>query len=624
MNTYRNVVRGLLAGRGAGQLLRRRLLHGWFMLVVAAVLSWAAVSVLAEQQPSTPAGTGTSPRNPMQAPDDTEDKAGSMIGDGDGEMNWRFHYIRNTSGTGDPNNRGQDDDRGWSASFLTLEVREPSVITGFGGIRRRVPNKSREHRIVVAEVKTNVNGLWIDALTDTLPADGMGEQVQIDLGQPMSYGGVFRIRMRVEMREAELRSDGTWAYGDWQADTRLDPEDEDSRIRVAFGCTEISDGSRRPITKARAGNERLGNSSGAPDSEGSTEYTYQGLQPGADFDPVKVAPGEPGRYAAPDLVFAEGASWAMPQGEIRFHATGGASFADNASDLIVLARNAAGQDALLAEEIALGKPAVVNGVITVPVTHRDAEARRRVAVMVRGAEVVVPTLAEGTTLSYAVGGSSTGGSSVRTPPLVRVGSVPSPSPRVIKTCAHMRIRYLGDAGVGSLNARIGRFIHMARPYESGLYGGYIDAIVLGESRAGAFRAGSFEITPVDNFSFIAADDTKLFVVHAADDSDAVDAFENAEISVTSEGALRVELGQRLTLDAPLKLIVLNPLLDLGFAPFTPGDNARVAIAGDALRGGLSRTSILVERHFGNADDNEYLPEDPLIATHLTPLAEVKE
>jgi hypothetical protein len=594
------------------------------MPAVAAVLSCVVVGVLAEQQPNTPAGTGTSPGNPMQAPDDTEDKAGSMIGDGDGELNWRFHYIRNNTGTGDPNNRGQDDDQGWSADFLTLEIREPSVITGFGGVRRRIPNKTREHRIVVADVKAKINNRWIDALTDTIPADGKGERVQIDLGQPMSYGGVFRIKMRVEMREAELKSDGTWAYGGWRADTSLDPEDEDSRVRVAFGCIEIADGDRRPITKARAGNERLGNSSGAPNRLGSVEYTYQGLQPAADFAPATVTPGESGHHAAPDLVFAEGASWAMPPGEIRFHATGGASFADNASDLLVLARNAAGEDAVLMGEISLGDPAVVNGVITVPVIHRDTEAKRRVAVMVRWAEVIVPPLADGTTLTYAVGGSSTGGASVHTPPLARVGSEPSRSPRVTKTCARMQIRYQREAGVGPLNARIGRFIHMARPHESGLYGGYMDAIVLGELRAGTFRAGSFEITPVDDFSFLAAEDTKLFVVHAADDSDAADAFEDAKISVTPNGALRVELGKRLTLDTPLKLIILNPLLDLGVAPFTPGDNARAAIAGDALRGGLSRTSILVERHFGKADDYELLPEEPLIALDLTPVAEVEE
>src|SRR5690606_12606799 len=109
---------------------------------------------------------------------------------------------------------------------------------------------------------------------------------------------------------------------------------------------------------------------------------------------------------------------------LRFYALGGASF-DSESNLQLIVRDAMGNDPVASFDAGFGTPSVIDGVIVVPVTYRNPNAVYRIAVMVRGAIVDLPALHGGTMISYAIGGTSAGSGSVRTPPLVRVGGEPS-------------------------------------------------------------------------------------------------------------------------------------------------------------------------------------------------------
>lgn len=520
----------------------------------------------------------------------------------DGDDDWSDVYICNWTGRGDPDD---PDDGGYTADFLFFECRERTS--------REEPRKKREYRVVVGDGRKRLmNGRWIEALESQSAKHSRGVRIFQGMSQPPRYGETVHMRMRAERRKLERKDDGRWDYGDWEADTK--------GARVAFH-TEFLNGVASKWRSAGAGGGVVGNIRRTERRRGRVEHVYFTVDPQPNFQATEIEADAFGQFPAPDLVFLERASWAMPAGVIRFHVVGGGWFFDNAAKLSVLTRDAYGRNAEANGDITLGQPRVIDGVIEVPVEDRNQDSIDRVAVMVRGAEVVVPPTREGTLMRYAVGGSSTGSGTIWSPPLLCVGPEPEGRPPRKKSSARIDITYQDPDNPGPATVSVGRLVHMARPFEPGRHEGHIDAIVLGESGPGMFRRGSLGVLPLDEFRFVESESTALYVVD--DDGTSVDGFEDARIEVTSTGSLYVKLGPRTAPDTKLKLIILNPKLDLGDAPFTPGENARVAIGGDALRGALEFTELLVERHHGNKDDFELLPDEPLIPAELSPIAEVK-
>jgi hypothetical protein len=573
------------------------------LLALAFVTTASWVMVAFAQQPAPPVAAGSTPEEPIEVPDDSG-SAGGMSSSG--QNDWKYQYIHNN--TGRPADGDDPGDPGKSADWITLACKEPPQHPDEGKLAGR--RKRWEHRIVIDEVKKKVNGAWVDVKKNTEPQDGEGSKVKIELDQPLAYCETLRIRMRVERREVEHVAGDKWAPGDWNANTV-------GNI-VNYNVVELLDGFQNKIVQGGSGNDPVGS------GWVSVGTVFAGLNPAANFTATDTGANATAVVAAPDLVYSESVGgWSMPTGTLRFSATGGATFASSSS-LQLLARNEDGDDAVGEEDISFGIPSIVNGVIEVPILSRNT-AGPRVAVMVRGAEVDVPALAAGTLIGYAVGGVPAGTISVRVAPLVRVQS--DPTGTVLHSSADVKIEYEDPENaenVGYLVTPVGGLIHMARPDEEGVHQGYIDAIVLGESESGVFRAGSFEITPVDGRVFVASGNTKLFVIKADDHSDASEAFEGGTIEVTQSGALRVTLQSRVMLDTVLKLVILNPKINMGTGPFVAGQNARFAVGGDALRGGIPRTLLLVEGHYGTETDNEYLPNEPLVALDLTAVATVQE
>lgn len=581
------------------------------MVVVATGL--AMTIVVAQQQPNTPFDRGDSSNNPIEIPHDTSDDDTEGAGgiettskEKQDPLYWHYVYIHNNSGTGEP---GPNNKTGSPAKHLTIQLKNPVTEDGRDG------SKHKRKRIVVDEVKKKRHdGSW----TNAQKVEKQGEKVVITLDEELAYCETLEVKMRVEVDTKE-HVPGSGSPGKWRWENSFGAVVGE---KSTFNIVDVLTGGQKPIERAGVGGDPAGDSEGDPADQGSIGYMFDDLDPELNLAPTSIGEGDTGTFAAPDLVFSERHSWSIPTGTLRFFATGGASF-NSESSLQVIARDVTGADAVMNMDVGFGTPSVVNGVIQVPVNYRNPEAEHRIAIMVRGAEVDVPELAGGTVIRYAVGGISAGPAPVRMPAMLRVGA--EPESYVFRTHASLEIEYTHpdfpeDPGV--TDHRVGWYTFMARPHASADHIGYVDAIVIGEPEAGHIRGGSFEITNIDPFNFVASQDTKLYVLHA-DDYSEVEAFDGGSIEVTASGAIRVALGQRGVLDTPVVLVILNPKVNMGQGPFTAKQSGRVAIAGDALRGGFQRAIRLVKCDFGTSEDFHLLPDEPLVATQLTPLAQVQ-
>jgi hypothetical protein len=559
--------------------------HKQWMAAVVIVLMTAGVmlTMVAAQVPPPPPGSQES--KPIQVPSkNAEDVEISAEED----PFWKHIFIHNNTGVdGDPET-GEGYDPGNVARRLRFLVKRPRNHT------------REEHRIVVNRVrKRDSEGNWKDITDGVTPSAG-GNDVTVQMDEGQKHCEVVEVRFKVEVRK---KSSGSW--GSWGSDESARPK-FNIHMQDAFGVQFV---------QAGTGDSPFGTGMLATVSD-----AFDNLSPVANFAITQLAPGESGVFAAPDLVFSEASGWTMPEGTLRFFATGGVPF-DSGSSLQAIARDEEGNDAVLGGDVTLGTPTVNGGVIEVPVQYRNPESEHRIAIMVRGAEVDVPEMGSGTEIGYTVGGVAAGADVIRIAPLVRIGTLPEG--HVFKSSADLVIVDPQDPEDFWLVGGVGELIFVARTDQAGAHQGFIDAIVIGESETGVIRAGSFEITPLDGKPFVATEDTKLFALYA-DNTEAVDAFDDATIEVTAAGALRVTLGARQA-NGALKLMILNPKIDMGAAPFYDGENARFAVGGDALRGHFQRSILLVEGSQVTTYRHEsLLPDEPLQAHALTPLAEVDE
>lgn len=586
--------------------------------VVVLVLLVTATASAQKDTPPGKRGVGVHEGERLELPYESEDNdqdgafARETIEEDKEEQGyWHDIYLHNNSGRGDPGV--------YNGAWVHW-----IVFTTLAHSDATLTRNSKRDGIHVRRIRRrSSSGKWADWQN----VNKIGEEVVVVSDDPFTYGEVLRVQFAVVQDETVESGDSgegrrrfQWAET-WRAvagnrgtySAKLLNGNQDEVVSNGGGSDPATDQNSVISVPAKSGDE---------DEHGNMDYMFDDLSPAMDLKATSIGE-DPGTFDAPDLIFSERNSWRIPVGTLRFIATGGANFNEQ-SDLQVIARDETGEDAVVALDVAFGTPSVVDGVIEVPVVYRNPDAEERIAVMVRGAEVDAPSLATGTIIRYAFGGVSAGPRPVRMPSLLKAGAEPENS--VFRTSAEIEVEHIHPSdpqNPGVMDRRVGWHTWMARPYDTSVQEGFIDAIVLGEPESGHIREGSFEITPVDSFEFVESEDTKLFVVNANDHSELVDAFEDGTIEVTTEGALRVTLDQRIILDQPLKLVILNPKLNLGPGPFTADQSARVAIGGDALRGGLQETVRLVELDHGTETDNAFLPIEGHTATELTPLAEVE-
>lgn len=529
-------------------------------MFACALLVCATITVKAD--PST---EGASNDNPFEYPGDAANAVGRT---GTSVNSPRYVYIKNSS-------------RAKNADKIEFVIK--------GDKKKDNPqgnNDDYEYRIIVEDVTNPTTGNSVVDSKD--PVDGTGAKVEVALDPAIGPGGMVRAKVRVERKK---KKDG----GNWEPDTN--GENVNFNIRLL-------DGNNAAIVQAGTGDDPFG----AEDTELAAVFDEP------DFGPASCDADTATTVEAPELFFSERNGWRMPVGELRFHATGGAAFTTQVgTSLAIEARNEAGEDAISEGEVECGTPYIDSGVLVVPIDARDAEAVRNISLRVTGAFVTVPALASGTMIGYAVGGSSSGSEETRIPALVRIGGAPESGSLAIGRAAMTTT--LGDDEEEYAN-EVGGRVHVAW-IRKGEHTGFLDAIVIDESTANYFRAGSFEITPIDDFHFVNSTDTRLYVLDQENEQ-VEDAFDSATISVTTSGAIRVTLAQRSSTET-LRLVILNPKVNLGEAPYSPGQNARVAIGGSALRSGFSRVALLVERD--NAEGyEEPLFDEPLGTPDLTPIA----
>jgi hypothetical protein len=582
----------------------------------------SAIPVVAQQQdPSTPADRGLDPDEaieiPAEKPEDNDDQDGpgsitTTETDPQEQWFWVSRFIHNNSGVGQP---GPGNGTGRSISFLTIQAKSPEP-----NEEGEAAANDKRYRVVVEKVRKRRND---DTWTDWQEVDKKGKEVEIALDEPLKYCEVLEVRMRIES-QVKVQPNPTnrprlWV---WEKDTNGDdvykPREDD---KTTFNVINLLTAGGLKVEAAAAGNDPAGDGTGGAGQQGTIGYMFDDLVTPPNLEPTSIGDGEYGTFDAPDIIFSERHSWRIPGGDLRVFATGGASFCDQ-SNLEVIARDVTGADAIASMDVAFGTPSVINGMINLPVIFRNPESLNAISVMIRGAEVEVPGFLEGTTIRYGFGGVPASRQPIRMPALLQVGT--APESYVYRSHAKIEVEYTHPdfpEDEGMTSQRVGWYTFMARPYTTAEHIGYTDAIVIGEPEAGHIRGGTFEITPLDAFAFMATEDTKLLVLNA-DDYTESSAFDDGSIEVTSTGAIRVTLGMRASSDSPILLMILNPKLNMGYGPFTAKQSGRVAIGGEALRGGFQRAVRIVEPDFGTEADHHLLPENPLVPTQLVPLAQV--
>lgn len=583
--------------------MKRLMYFRWTLAVlVAAAVSFAFTIAKAQQQPQTPSQRGSDPdQNPVEVPNDGDDDPN----DGDGAFGrttsetekeepgyWHNVYIHNNS------------KQGTAATWMTIS-------TKYNPDGDDLKKDDKRHRICIKRIKRRSGTTW----DDWQDVDKCGEEVKIELDNPVAHCEVLRVQFAIEVDKTKRKNPASGPY-EWENDWKV-VEGDSATFNVSF-----QDAVGNDLVSNGAGSDPAGSGNPEAGDPGSMAYMFADISPEMNLQPTSIG-ADAGTFDAPDLILSERGLWSIPEGNLRIHATGEASFSSQSS-LQVLARDVQGNDAVAGSAVVIGTPTVSNGVIQVPIVSRESNAEHRIAIMIRGAKVDVPATASGTVIRYAFGGVPAGPRPVRMPAMLVSGA--EPDSYVFRTSAEVEVVHIHPSdpeNPGVMTRRVGSYTWMARPYDTSANVGYIDAIVLGEPEAGHIRSGSFEVTPVDPFEFVETEDTKMFVVNADNYAGIDGAFESASIEVTASGALKVTLGARNVLDQPILIVILSPKLDLGQGPFTVKQGARVAIGGDALRGGLGRTVRLVEFDYGTEADHALLPTGGHTATALTPLAEVE-